>query len=142
MATDHLLVTSLTSIYWVLALIWTVLMYSETDIISKAWLVTETVNLMLSPKQLVHKVFLIGSYANGTADEWSDIDLLVQLKVADGKIYPIAQMFYPTAEQMHELNITFKPDRIHVIFGTEEAQRKLNKPYKELKHGDSHRTTV
>lgn len=111
-------------------------MYSSTDIIAKAWMVTETVNLMIAPKK-VGKIFLIGSYAAKTEDEWSDLDFLIQLDVniQPGKLYNLMGLLYPTAQQMYDINQAFKDENVHVIFGTEEAQKSMNKPYKELTGG-------
>lgn len=92
-------------------------MYSEKDILTRAWLVKEIVNIALEKDKLsVDKIFLIGSYATGRATEWSDIDFLVELK---------GTRFYPTWVQIQDIHEKLDTSRIHVIFGTEEAQISL-----------------
>jgi predicted nucleotidyltransferase len=116
--------------------------FSNADIISKAWLVKEVVNLVLLPeKREVDKIFLIGSYANGTQNHRSDLDFVVQVK---GGYRP--GQYYTTWENMEEIQRKVGP-RIHVILGTEEACKRLhekhkdeikNYSYKEIKQGVVH----
>ena len=122
-------------------------MYTETDIIAKAWLATEIVNLVLFNDRLsVEKVFLIGSYANGNPNSRSDIDFLIQLK---GGTRP--GQYYPTWKQIEEIHAKLDTRRVHVIFGREETQKSLfekhNKKYKEIFQGriqraNSHSSSV
>jgi len=94
--------------------------FSKTDIDVKSWLVREVVNLVLSESGLsVDRVFLVGSYASGRATDKSDIDFLVQLK--GGK----RPMTYPTWRQMGEINKKLNNKRIHVIYGSLDAQQSL-----------------
>lgn len=115
-------------------------MLSETDIISKAWLVAETVNLIVTPKK-VKKIMLIGSYASGKADEWSDLDFLVELEPIITPGLNLPRVSYPTPEQMEATTDKFKHERIQVIYGTEDAQKSMKKPYRIITggvHGDTH----
>ncbi len=110
-------------------------MFSQSDIIAKAWLVCEICNQVLVKDNLtVDKIFLIGSYANGNATSRSDIDYLVQLKG-----FKRPGMYYPSWEQMREIHEKLNTGRIHVIFGTEIAQKSLaekhNKQYREISQG-------
>lgn len=92
-------------------------------------MVVEITNSVLQKDSLVvNKIFLIGSYATNSANDWSDIDYLIELKGNKqvGRIYPSWQ-------QIQEIHNKLSK-RIHVIFGTEEAQKKLNKPYKEIRN--------
>src|SRR6266567_12888 len=109
-------------------------MFTNTDIIAKAWLTIEIVNLELfSDKLSVDKIFLIGSYANGTMTSRSDIDFLVQLK-GGTKVGE----YYPTWKKIDLIQEKLGP-RVHVIFGREEAQKSLmekhNKKYREISQG-------
>src|SRR4051794_2282928 len=55
-------------------------MYSFEDIRAKSQLVRDSIDLVLAAKKMsVDRMFLIGSYASGRANEYSDIDYLVQL---------------------------------------------------------------
>jgi predicted nucleotidyltransferase len=115
-------------------------MFSETDIISKAWLVKETVNLIVTPRK-VSKIFLIGSYASGKANEESDLDYLVELEPVVTPGINLPRVSYPTPEQMDTTTDKFKRERIQVIYGTEEAQKSMKKPYREITggvHGDTY----
>jgi predicted nucleotidyltransferase len=110
-------------------------MYSNTDIIAKSWLVVEVTNQILAKRDLlVDKIFLIGSYANGDATSRSDIDFLIQLKG-----FKRPGMYYPSWEEIEEIHKLLDTRRIHVIFGTEEAQKSLaekqNKQYREISQG-------
>ncbi len=102
------------------------MIYDEKQILIRAWTVKEIVNIVLDGKACVDKIFLIGSYAAGQETEWSDLDFLVQLR----------GMLYPTWTQMNEINDKLDSSRIHVIFGTEEAQasidKKYNAPFREI----------
>jgi predicted nucleotidyltransferase len=101
------------------------MIFTETDIISKAWLTTEIVNLALMHEhRLVDKIFLIGSYASGTQNNRSDIDFLIQLK---GGMRP--GLYYVTWEQQQELQRKLGP-RIHIIFGTEISAQRLHEKHK------------
>jgi len=109
-------------------------MFSETQIIAKSWLVKEVCNLVLLPYQLsVDKIFLIGSYANGNATNRSDLDYLVQLKGGTrlGQYYPAWKDILAIQKQLG--------NRVHVIFGREEAQKSLlqkhGKKYREIPQG-------
>lgn len=94
-------------------------MFDETQIRSKAWVVKEVVDFILSKDDLkVDKIFLIGSYATGKQDEWSDIDFLVQLIPNKGRIYP-------NWNQIQQIHTKIGTKRIHVIFGTEVAQKSM-----------------
>lgn len=106
-------------------------MFSESDITAKAWLVREVVNLVLQKNDLkVEKMFLIGSYAAGKPNDYSDIDYLVQLDKPNR---------YPTWSQIQEVHGKLNSKRIHVIFGTREAQDSLKTPYKEIQlPGENH----
>ena len=100
-------------------------MFDRTDIVAKAWLTREVVNLALRKDNFeVDKIFLIGSYAQNKADEWSDIDFLVQLK--DIKQQMIKR-YYPGWDKMQEVQQQLSKERIHVIFGNQEAQDSLFK---------------
>lgn len=104
-------------------------MFSESDIIGKSWMVVEITNAILKKDSLVvHKIFLIGSYADNSANDWSDIDYLIELKGNKqvGRIYPSWQQIQEIHDKLSK--------RIHVIFGTEEAQIKLHKPYREIRN--------
>ena len=99
-------------------------MYSESDINAKAWLVREIVDLVLQKDGLkVDKIFLIGSYAAGKSNDWSDIDYLVQLD---------KPMRYPDWYQIQEIHGQMNSERIHIIFGSKEAQESLKTPFKEI----------
>lgn len=108
-------------------------MFGETDILSKAWLVREAVNLVLPPDMSVNRIFLIGSYAKGNSNEWSDLDLLVEL---NGK------KKYPSWEQITAISKVINHRRIHVIYGTEEAQESLKRKkgclYRQIDLGGIH----
>lgn len=114
--------------------------FTETDIIAKAWLTIEVVNLVLfKDDQQVDKIFLIGSYASGKADSRSDIDFLIQLK---GGKRP--GQYYTSWKKIEEIHSKLGTRRIHVIFGTEIAAQRLherhknedkNYTYKEINQG-------
>jgi len=94
--------------------------YSMVDIKAKSWLVREVVNVVLSDEGLsVDKIYLVGSYASGRANDHSDIDYLVQLK--GGK----RPLLYPTWNQMMKIREMVDSKRIHIIYGTLEAQQSL-----------------
>jgi len=96
-------------------------MFDESQIKSKAFLVKEIVDLVMSLDNMkVEKVLLVGSYARGEENEWSDIDFLVQLSKKDGRLYP-------TWKQIQLIHKKLGSDRVHVIFGTIEAQASLFK---------------
>ena len=93
-------------------------MFSQTDITAKAWMVREVVNLVLQKSNLqVDKMYLVGSYARNEQTEYSDLDILVQLR--GGKLYPSWQQI----QEIHK-NLS---NRIHVIFGSGEAQQSMFK---------------
>ena len=106
-------------------------MFSNSDIQAKAWFVREVVNLVMQKNDLhVERIFLIGSYATGKPNDWSDIDYLVQLN---------KPMKYPTWQQIQEVHTKLMSDRIHVIFGSEPVQQSLKTPYKEIQlPGETH----
>jgi predicted nucleotidyltransferase len=60
---------------------------AELDILAKIRLYLETVQRLGIP---VARAVLFGSRARGTADEWSDIDLVVVSPVFDGPTGPAA----------------------------------------------------
>lgn len=94
-------------------------MFDESYIKSKAWIVREVVDLIMLPDSMkVEKIFLVGSYAQGRQDEWSDLDFLVQLKPNNGKLYP-------NWRQMNIIQERLSSPRIHLIYGQEEAQKSL-----------------
>jgi len=93
-------------------------MFTKTDIIAKAWLLKETVNLVLQEEGLsVERIFLCGSYASGKANSRSDIDFIVQL---DKKVYPKDIWM-----SLQEINAKINDRTVHVIFGTESAAKSL-----------------
>jgi len=100
-------------------------MFSEKEIITKAWLCKEITELVLLSKNItVDKIFLIGSYASKKQNEWSDLDFLIQLRgVKVGKIYP-------SWDEILEIHAKLNTKRIHVIFGTEEAAKSLWEKHK------------
>lgn len=113
-------------------------MFSEVQIKAKAWLVVEVTNLVLLPeKREVDKIFLIGSYASGKATEWSDIDFLIQLK--QDTAFNKAKQLYPTWEQIRDIHKRLDTNRIHVIFGTEEAAKSLHQKHKFEKKNYSYK---
>lgn len=117
-------------------------MYSKEEIRSKAWLVREAINLVLHPHQSVDRIFLVGSYASNRANDYSDIDFLVQLK--GGK----RPHTYPDWKQMKEIDRKIDNKRIHVIYGTYEAQQSLYQKdpvkytYKEITNAIAHPSVV
>lgn len=106
------------------------MLFNESDIIAKAWLTKEVVNLVLAKDKLeVDKVFLIGSYANKTATSRSDIDFLIQLK---GGTRP--GQYYTTWENTLDIQKQLGR-RVHIIFGTEIAAQRLHEKHKnEIKN--------
>lgn len=111
-------------------------MYSESEIIAKSWLVTEICNLLLLPDKLsVEKIFLIGSYAAGKQDEWSDLDFLIQLKSSN----PWHKIVIPSWKRIQEIHAKLDNKRIHVIFGSEEAARSLHERHRNEKKDYSYR---
>ena len=104
-------------------------MWNEKEITAKAWLVREVVTLVLATDQLsVDKIFLIGSYASGKQDEWSDLDFLVQLN--GGKKLGWK---YPSWQQIKEIHMKMDNKRIHIIFGTKESAEALYQKHKTEK---------
>lgn len=69
---------------------------------------------------LVHAVYLVGSFAAGNATTDSDVDFLIEF---EGKLYP-------SWHQIYRMNKLLSPDRVHVIFGTREAQEHSKRPFK------------
>lgn len=97
-------------------------MFSQFEINSKAILTRDAVDFTLRDLGLsVDRIFLVGSYARGKATEYSDIDYLVQLKGGD------RILTYPTWKQMQLVMKTIDNTRIHVIYGTLDAQESLRK---------------
>lgn len=119
-------------------------MYRKEEIRSKAWLVREVVNVILSDSGLsVDKIYLVGSYANGLANERSDIDYLVIVK---GGKRPFT---YPSWKEMEEVKRKIDNKRIHVIYGVSLTAQKslcLRDPikyaYKEIDNGSSHSPSI
>lgn len=111
-------------------------MYSETDIIARAWMVVEVVNMCMSPRE-VDKVFLIGSYAAGNATDWSDLDFLIELKQEQGVLNSegklVVKNYYPSWDKIKEIHKKIDNTRIHVIFGSEEAAKSLHEKHKHEK---------
>jgi predicted nucleotidyltransferase len=112
-------------------------MYSKEEIRSKAWLVGAIIELMLYDEGLsIDKIYLVGSYANGRANEYSDIDYLVIVK--GGKRVHT----YPTWKKMEEIKMKIDNKRIHVIYGVSlDAQKSLYQKdpikfaFKEIEYG-------
>lgn len=118
-------------------------MYSKEEIRSKSWLVREVVNLVLYDFNLsVNKIYLVGSYASGRATDYSDIDLLVELKGGD------RPLTLPSWNQMQEIKRKLDNKRIHVIYGTQEAQKSLQQKdpvkfaMKEIEDVNSHSRSI
>jgi predicted nucleotidyltransferase len=110
------------------------LMFSETDIIAKAWMLKEIANLVLAPEHLsVDKILLVGSYASGRADEWSDIDFVLQLK--GGTMYPRNT---PEATSQIYSKLQDEP-KIQFVFGTVEAADALHKKHANEKKNYAYR---
>lgn len=73
--------------------------------------------------RLIHSVYLIGSYAAGTATTDSDVDFLVEFE---------GDKLYPSWREVSRINRLLLPDKIHVIYGTREAQEHSKRPFKEI----------
>ena len=73
--------------------------------------------------RLVLSVYLVGSFAAGTATTDSDVDFLVEFD--GGKLYP-------SWHDIYRINNLLSKDRVHVIFGTREAQEHSKRPFKEI----------
>lgn len=71
----------------------------------------------------VYSVYLVGSFAACNATPDSDVDFLVELE---------GTKLYPTWHQIYRINNMLKKDRVHVIFGTREAQEHSKRPFKEI----------
>lgn len=98
-------------------------MYSQSDIIAKAWMIKELTNLVLCKEGLsVEKILLCGSYASGKATNSSDIDFIIQLKP---KAFP-----KNVWKALEEVNAKIGNHRIHVIFGTEVNAQRLHEKHK------------
>ena len=84
--------------------------------------------------QKVKEIYVIGSYANYTATESSDIDFLVELE---------GVRKFPTWGQIMRIQRQL-PQKVHVIFGTREAQVSTGLPFrmipKEIKDANSRST--
>jgi predicted nucleotidyltransferase len=95
--------------------------FNEAEISTRARMVKDVVDLVLFIDGLsVDKMYLIGSYANGRANEYSDIDYLVVLK--GGK----RPQTYPTWKQALEVKKKIDNIRIHVIYAVSlDAQKSL-----------------
>jgi len=93
------------------------------DIKAKSWLVREVVNVVLSDEGLsVDKIYLVGSYASGRANDYSDLDFLVLIK--GGK----RVLTFPTWNQMMKIREMVDSKRIHCIYGVSiDAQESLRK---------------
>lgn len=97
-------------------------MYSKEEIKIRSKLVIDAVNCVMTPRELsVDKIFLVGSYASNRANEYSDIDYLVQLK---GGKRPLT---YPEFRECLKIKELINNSRIHVIYGTLEAQESMKK---------------
>lgn len=103
------------------------MIFNETQIKSKAWLVYEVTNLVLHPIQ-VDKIFLIGSYASGKQTVYSDLDFLIQLKQPVEWYKP--RQWFPEKSKIEEIYKKLDSKRIHVIFGTERAAKSLHEKHK------------
>lgn len=116
-------------------------MYSNEEIIAKAWLVVDTVNLVLSLDSVsVQKIFLVGSYASNKQTEWSDLDFVVQLRDDLKTIHTIKRsVIFPTWEKIALINKRIDNKRIHVIFGTETSCKSLHQKHKYEKKDYSYR---
>jgi len=103
-------------------------MFGQTEIIAKAWLVKEVVDLVLLKDGMwVDKIFLIGSYASGKQTMFSDLDFLVQLK-SNNKWLTVV---IPPWKKMREVTEQIGSNRIHIIYGTEEAAKSLHEKHKD-----------
>lgn len=72
----------------------------------------------------VEKIFVIGSYAVQSAHEDSDLDFLVELDRQYKRKFP---------RWTEIMRVQYKlPPKVHVIFGTEQAQQRTGRPYKEI----------
>jgi predicted nucleotidyltransferase len=86
----------------------------------------EVVNMILAPVKLsVDRMYIVGSYAQGKQNEWSDLDILIQLK--GGRLYP-------TWKEKLAIDKQLQLPRLHLIYGTLQAQESLFK-----KHGDKYK---
>lgn len=91
-------------------------MYSPEDVIQIAGVVKRVVNELTRPRGAVtDKIFLIGSYANGSQKEGNDLDFLVQLR---------GRFKFPSWNETILVRKAL-PDDVHVIFGTESNQLSL-----------------
>lgn len=97
-------------------------MYTIQEIKLKSKLVRDVIEEHMSPKKLhVDDIYLIGSYASGRANEYSDIDYLVQLKGG------VRELTYPDFNDILAIKKKINNERIHVIFGTINAQLSMCK---------------
>jgi predicted nucleotidyltransferase len=109
-------------------------MFSMDDIRMKSNLVRDAVNLVMHDEGIsVDKIYLVGSYASGRCNEYSDIDYLVVTK--GGK----REFTYPEWNKIQEINRKIDSKRIHCIYAVSiEAQKSLQQKdpikyaYKEL----------
>ena len=113
------------------------MIFNESHIKSKARLVIDVINLVLTGKEEVDKIFLIGSYASGKQDESSDIDFLIQLKQPVEWYKP--RHWYPTWKQIEEIHKRLDTNRIHVIFGSVVAAESLHQKHKYEKKNYAYR---
>src|ERR1700722_56613 len=103
-------------------------------------MVKDIVDFVLNPLgQSVEKIYLVGSYASGRANEYSDIDYLVIVK--GGK----REFTYPEWKQIQEINNRIDNKRIHCIYAVSiEAQESLCKKnpvkfaFKEIENVNAH----
>jgi len=110
-------------------------MFSESDIIAKAWMVKEVANIELAKEGLyVDKILLCGSYANGTASDHSDVDFIVQ---TGGSKLPYPKDVWSTLANITE---KIKPqEKIHLIFGTLDAAESLHQKHANQKRSYAYR---
>jgi predicted nucleotidyltransferase len=107
-------------------------------------MVKDIVDFVLNPLGLsVEKMYLVGSYASGRANEYSDIDYLVIMK--GGK----REYTYPEWKQIQEINQRIDNKRIHCIYGTNiEVQESLRKKnpvkfaYREIENVNTHTSST
>jgi predicted nucleotidyltransferase len=100
-------------------------MLTESEIEIKAQQAVQVIEAELGRR--VKDVFIIGSYANWTATNDSDLDFLVEFA---GK-----QKFIPWT--MMQQIYRKLPERVHVIYGTERAQQSMNKPYRRVMYANT-----
>jgi predicted nucleotidyltransferase len=89
--------------------------YNDFEIRSKALLVRDAANYVLKDVGLsVVGIYLVGSYARGKVNEWSDLDFLVIVK-------GVKPQTFPSWKQIQLVNQQIDNRRIHCIYGTDIA---------------------